>query len=204
MKKKGKTSPASVELKASIRRDIISQRKALTQNEIFSYGSIFAERLFSLPEYQSADEVYVYASVNGEAYTSEIINIALSDGKRVALPVSVPRSSDMTFYYIKSTEDLSDGYMGIPEPAAVAERSDAAIPTEAEKALIIMPGVAFDKDRNRLGYGGGYYDKYLASYGNFFISKIALAYDFQIVGKIKAEEHDIKPDIIVTPSQILR
>ena len=89
--------------------------------------------------------------------------------------------------------ELSTGYMGIPEP--IEKR-----PVIADRGVMIMPGLVFDHELNRIGYGGGYYDRYLSKYGNDNIIKVAIAYDFQVVNKIDStsEEHDIKPDIIVT------
>ena len=107
--------------------------------------------MVSLPEYEAASCVYCYVDYNHEVQTWPIMEQAIKDGKRVA----VPRvdGTAMDFYYIASREDLEAGYFGIMEPKhglPMAEERDA---------LFLMPGVAFDRAHHRVGYGGGFYDR---------------------------------------------
>ena len=102
----------------------------------------------------------------------------------------------MEFYCIQNEHDLVSGYMGIMEP------SDSCEKAKTRDGLFIMPGLAFDYDFHRIGYGGGFYDRYLSE-DNTFI-KAALAFDFQLLESIPYEEHDLKPDYIITQTQFIR
>ena len=139
--------------------------------------------------------IYPFVSYSTEADTIDIIRYYLENGSEERKRIAVPKvkGSEMDFYEIKSMNELSTGYMGIPEP--IEKR-----PVIADRGVMIMPGLVFDHELNRIGYGGGYYDRYLSKYGNDNLIKAAIAYDFQVVNKIDStsEEHDIKPDIIVT------
>ena len=106
--------------------------------------------------------------------------------------VAVPRVSgqNMFFFYVESYNDLTKGNFGILEP------KDSAMQAEEKDALMIIPGVAYDKTGNRIGYGGGYYDRYLAGEHDHYI--IAPAYGFQIVDSLISEEHDIQVDEIIS------
>ena len=101
----------------------------------------------------------------------------------------------MTFYRLEDFSQLKPGYFGIPEP----EEGEAA---EWEDALIIMPGVAFDRENHRVGYGGGFYDRFLEKHPG--LTRMALAFGFQILESVPAESTDICPEIIVTEEEILR
>ena len=113
--------------------------------------------------------------------------------------VAVPRVNGdrMDFYNISGIDELKPGFFGIPEPVG----DD---PIEICDGIVIMPGLAFDSDFGRIGYGGGYYDRFLSENQNVNLKKIALAYEFQMCtpGEIEMEEHDCRPDIIVTDSRI--
>ena len=102
----------------------------------------------------------------------------------------------MEFYRISDEHDLISGYMGIMEP------SDTCVKAECRNGLFIMPGLAFDYDFHRIGYGGGFYDRYLSA-DNTFV-KAALAFDFLLLDSIPYEEHDLKPDYIITQTQFIR
>ena len=117
------------------------------------------------------------------------------DGKKVYAP-KVLSKTDMEFYCLSDVDDLVSGYMGIMEPSDSCEKANT------RNGLFIMPGLAFDYDFHRIGYGGGFYDRYLSE-DNTFI-KAALAFDFQLLESIPYEEHDLKPDYIVTQTQFIR
>ena len=103
----------------------------------------------------------------------------------------------MQFYYIDSLKDLRAGTLGILEPT----NTDLAIPKEGD--LFIIPGLAFDKNKNRIGYGRGYYDKYFKEYKHVNFIKIALAFDYQIIREIPVDEHDVKLDRIISPKKTI-
>lgn len=153
--------------------------------------------LFSCPAWKTADTVFCYVSFRNEADTFRIIREALTRGKKAAVP-RVEGKHRMEFYYINSMDDLSPGYMEIPEPSGDADRK--AVP--AENDLVIMPGAAFDRKGTRLGYGAGFYDAYLSKYPN--CRKLALAYSVQIEEQIPPEPHDIPVEMIITEKGMIR
>ena len=193
--------------KSEIRRNIsIFNHETESMMTDFA-GEVIGYRVLALDEYKKAETVFIYADYNKEVKTVTIIEDALKNGKKVALPriykheVGADAASGkyMKFHYIKSLDELEMGYKGIREPKEEFEIADG----DTINALMVMPIVAFDSDRNRVGYGGGFYDKYLESHK--FSCKIGLAYEEQKVDVIDdKDEHDIRPDIIVTEKNIYR
>ena len=122
--------------------------------------------------------------------TAEILKYCLKEGKAVYCPRVTGK--EMDFYRISAVEELAAGFHGILEPPGAPER----LFRPGKKALMVMPGVVFDRQHHRIGYGGGYYDRYLQ--GLQGIVTAALAFSFQVVEEIPAEPHDIRPQIILT------
>ena len=141
---------------------------------------------------EKAEWVYVFVSYGTEADTRMLIDFLLkSSFHRVAVPRVA--GSEMEFYEIKSLDGLKPGYNGIPEPSS-------GRPLPGKDCIMFMPGLVFDKYHGRIGYGGGYYDRYISWHNKERILKVAIAYDFQILKdeRIEMEPHDIKPDVIIT------
>lgn len=186
-----------MEQRKAIRKQKLALRAALSPEERQSAGQVMAGLLFSCPVWKKAKEIFIYVSFREEADTLLILQTALAQGKKAAVP-KVEGKRRMSFYYIDSTEELTPGYMGIPEPTGEKERK--AIP--GEYSLFIMPGAAFDATGARLGYGGGFYDTYLAEYPS--VPRAALAYSVQIAEKIPSEAHDILVGLIITEKGMIR
>ena len=180
-----------MEEKKQIRKQIFAARKAHTDAQIEEWSRMIADRVTTLPEYKDAKRILAYADYNHEVMTGFIIEAAWRDGKEVAVPKVV--GQDMVFYKLTDFAQLEKGYFGIPEPA----RGEIV---QWEDAMMVMPGVAFDKENHRVGYGGGFYDKYLNRYGADDFLKIGICYDFQMqkYDTIKMEENDVKVDMTVT------
>ena len=157
---------------------------------------MIAKRLFDCAFYQNARFIYCYASLNDEAGTNMIIEEALRSGKRVALP-RVRGKRRMEFCFIKSPADLKPGFMGIKEPGPWCPKA----PAPFKDSVVVMPGIAFDRNGTRAGYGGGYYDTYLEGHAECI--KAALAYSVQIAPEIPAAPTDIKVDMIVTEKELI-
>ena len=165
-------------------------------------GLIF-ERLLSLCAVKQTEWLYVYVSYRTEVDTLRFIKFFLKENdlqkKECQKHIAVPKvnGNDMEFYEITSIDDLEEGYYGIPEPVG-------GQPVNVKDIVMIMPGLAFDTSFNRIGYGGGYYDRYLKRNEENNIVKIALAYDFQVLKDeiTDIEEYDIRPDIIITDKNI--
>ncbi len=156
-------------------------------------------RLMASPIFQESKWIYSYISIRSEVDTTCLIRSALASGKHVAVPVLDGDSMD--FREIRSLEDCRPGPFRIPEPAADGQTSSGLQYAE-QPGLMILPGLAFDLRGNRLGYGGGYYDRYLKRYPGHRI--VALAYPFQILEAVPAESHDCLTDYIVTCEDIFK
>lgn len=174
------------------RTAIKEKRYALRESEVQTLSQECVSKVLQFPELLEANTVCVYMPTGNEIDTSAIIQYCLENQKRVAAPRI--EGDTMEFYYFQSIVDLKQGAYDIWEPTGTERVTD-------EESVVIMPGVAFDLDCNRIGYGKGYYDKYLSKHPN--MKKIALAYEFQIVGKIKREIHDIRPEMIVTERRVI-
>lgn len=157
---------------------------------------MIAKRLFDEPSYRDARFIYCYDSFKDEAGTAAVIEESLRRGKKVALP-RVCGNRKMEFFLIKSPADAATGFAGIKEPGQWCPKA----PVPHEDTLILLPGVAFDRSGARIGYGGGYYDTYLADKPECV--KAALAYSVQIAPEIPLAPDDIKADMIVTEKELI-
>ena len=182
-----------MEEKKAIRKQIFAARKAHTDQQIDDWSKKIAETVTSLSEYRDSQRVLAYADYNHEVMTRYIIEAAWKDGKEVAVPKVVGK--DMIFYRLTDFAQLGAGYFGIPEPA----RGEIV---QWEEALMIMPGVAFDRANHRVGYGGGFYDRFLEKHPQ--IKRVAVAFEFQMMSEVPTEPTDISPEIIVTEEEIYR
>lgn len=169
-------------------RDQIRQRKrAMTEAEIVQKSTALAQQFLATPLYRQAKTLYGYLPYNQEVRTVPILAQALADGKQVAVPKVY--GDTMRFILLPDLSKVEKGYSGIPEPIA-----DEPIATD-ETALVLMPGLAFDPQGNRMGYGGGFYDKFLEAEPGH--PTVALCYDFQMLPQLDTEEHDIPVDLVL-------
>ena len=185
--------------KKEIRAMIKARKAALTPEFVADYSARVTEKFCAQDFYRDAQVLYAYLTFNEELRTDGLIRRAWADGKRVAVP-RVLAKGVMEFYYIDSFEVFVTSAFGVPEPP-----EDPARLADEREFLLLMPGLAFDRDHNRVGYGGGFYDRYIERYqakGTRFY-KPALAYEFQIVDAIPASEHDIRVDAVLTADAIL-
>ncbi|MEF9916190.1 MAG: 5-formyltetrahydrofolate cyclo-ligase [Lachnospiraceae bacterium] len=181
-----------METKKEIRVRIIEARKTLTDKEQKIKSMQICDKVISHPWYTNAKEVYCYMNTPFEVQTELLIRDAWKKGKRVGIPKI--QNHTMKFYYISHMQDVEKGKYNILEPTTKELANNP-------EALIVMPGVAFDKERNRIGYGGGYYDRYLKLHPCG--QTIALSYEIQCVSHISAEAFDCRPEILVTEGRIL-
>lgn len=176
--------------KRYLRKQILARRNALTLQERERAALILTERICGHQWFYLADTILGFVSYGSEIDTTDILREALTKGKKVFVPKVV--GDDMFFYRIHSLDDLAEGYKGIPEPAGNTE-SFVYEPQNADKVLMLMPGAVFDRQRNRIGYGKGFYDRYLADKPELQIRTIAVGYQCQLVEEFPAQEWDIKP-----------
>jgi 5-formyltetrahydrofolate cyclo-ligase len=191
--------------KSEIRKSIKAIKSEFEPAMIDFAGDIISYKVMALNEYKEAECLFTYMDYNKEVRTITLIKDALKIGKKVAVPkvysVNVTEegktSKYMKFHYISSLDDLKEGFRGIKEPSEELPVADI----DSDKAIMVMPVVAFDEDKNRVGYGGGVYDRYLSTHN--VIKKIGVAYEEQKVDKIDdIDSFDIKPDVIITQKSI--
>lgn len=173
--------------KQSLRLEIRRRKRAMTAEEIQSASRALAEKFLETDAYRRAAVIYGYLPYNQEVRTVPILEQALRDGKRVAVPKVY--GEEMRFIYIDDLTQVEKGYSGIPEPVA-----DGPVANDP-RALVLMPGLAFDPKGHRMGYGGGFYDKFLAAEPEH--PTVALCYGFQMVPQVPAEEYDMPVDLVL-------
>lgn len=176
--------------KKHLRKQILSRRDALTPQERERAALLVTERICGHQWFYLADTILCFVSYGSEIDTTGILQEALAKGKKVYVPKVI--GEDMVFYRMYSLKELQEGYKGIPEPVGDTE-SFTYEPDDAEKVLMLMPGAVFDGQRNRIGYGKGFYDRYLADKEKLQLRTIAVGYRCQMVEEIPVQEWDIKP-----------
>lgn len=173
--------------KKALRKAISEQKRLLTDAQINAASERLLEQLVRHPLYRAATSIYGYLSYNQEVRTEPILRRAEADGKRVAVPKIF--GDKMSFLRLDRGK-IASGYRGIPEP------TDGEIANDTD-ALVLMPGLAFDPHGHRLGYGGGFYDRFLSVEPH---PTIALCYDFQLLDLLETEAHDIPVDAVLSAS----
>ena len=183
--------------KNTLRKQIQTARDSLSETEIDYLSGIISEKIINLKEFQDASSILSYASFRSEVKTQKIIEYALKNGKTVGVPKV--NGDWMDFYLIRSVSELEPGYFGVPEPSACADRI-----IDPEGSFVLVPGLVFDENMNRIGYGKGYYDRYFRENQMKNFIKCGMAFDIQFVEKIETDPHDIALDMVVTESHIIR
>lgn len=173
--------------KKALRKEIREKKRAMSLQEIEVKSKILAERFLQSELYRNAKSVYGYLPYNQEVRTTAMLRQAQLDGKRVAVPKIY--GDVMKFLWLDDLERVEKGYSNIPEP--IDDGPEADDPT----ALVLMPGLAFDPEGHRIGYGGGFYDKFLAAEPGH--PTLALCFDFQMLPKLDTEEFDIPVDMVI-------
>lgn len=222
----------TVRLKKAVRKKVLALRDGIPAADKAEYDAGIRGIVTGMNEYREAEAILTYVSYKSEVDTILLIEQALADGKAVFAPKVAER--EMEFWKITSLNDLQEGYHGILEPVQsigfsnwISGRcsivnTDAVIPRtedcvqEVCKVMMWMPGAVFDKEHHRIGYGGGFYDRYLNrlsgnmdsavrtrnSVGQVSLITVALAYSCQILEQIPHEGHDMKPNLLITEQGI--
>ena len=178
--------------KEELRKIMREKRNSLSLNEIYAQTDRCFGQLQKLQAFQESEWIYCYLAIGSEVDTIGLISRFTKMGKKVAAPKV--EDDVIAFYEINSIRECRPGAFGILEPASYKAPAD-------EKGLILLPGLAFDVHGNRLGYGGGFYDKYLKSHADY--PRAALAFELQILDEVPAEETDSPVDYVVTPERII-
>jgi len=184
-------------------RKIVKTRKGdrLTVNEDRKNAEIIVNRYLDSDYFKRADIIFAYSSMKDEIPTEKIIQTALKSGKKVALPKVISPVSDgakMEFLLVDVNTLYINGVYGIMEPESGERISPAG---GNDRIEILIPGLCFDLTKNRIGYGGGYYDRYLSQFDREKFHITALAYEYQIFEVIPTDEYDSKVDLIITENR---
>lgn len=178
--------------KKEIRKLVFKRRREADTGVCDENSRIICEKIMETEAFKNASVIYVYMDCKGEVSTKPLLETAWKLGKKTAAP-KVIGPGQMRYYYIGSYEDTAPGYYDIPEPVTGLEAHD-------ETALLIVPGVAFDRECHRCGYGQGFYDRYLSEHKEH--QTVAVAFDFQMVDHVPAGEFDIFPQRLVTEREV--
>lgn len=178
-------------LKNKIRQEMKIKVAALAPEEYYSLNFTIEQRFFNLPILQTSQTIMLYYSIDREVATVSIILKLLKAGKKVALPTCIDKTN-IRAGIVDDLNELRPGVFGIHEPLLSSVEMNPA-----EIDLLIVPGVAFDRNGRRLGHGAGYYDRFLSKTTGY---KLGLAYDFQMIDNLAYESHDVSMDALLTPS----
>lgn len=177
-----------------------NSRDALSNAERSSASSCIAQSVCALAEARKAWSILAYSAFRSEVETEELCRLLLRMDKKLCLPLTRQKDKDLLPIVVKEEDfPLQPGYQGIQEPEWCAGKIFAA----QELDIVIVPGLLFDRNGNRLGYGGGYYDRFLACKASQAL-RVGLAFSCQLVPFIPAQSHDIPMDILITEKGILR
>jgi 5-formyltetrahydrofolate cyclo-ligase len=184
--------------KASFRKEMIGRRDSIPAETRKIKSRAIEDNLYALEEFIKAETLLLFASFRSETDTTGMIRKALGMGKRVLLPKV--EDAALALYRIADIGELSNGYMGIPEPSVLSDDRKAGL-TDIDAAII--PGAAFDNRGSRIGYGGGYYDRLLAGV-QVEVPVVAVCFEEQIVPAVPSEQHDVRVSVIVTDERVIR
>lgn len=178
--------------KKEIRKLMRGKRKALTEEERASLDSIIFDKLINSEDYKKSKYIFLFVSYDTEIDTHRIMKQVLKDGKVLCVPKVISKEEGMIITQINKFEDLEPGAYGILEPKDGALKIDESLIDVA-----YLPGLAFDKKGGRVGYGGGFYDRFLRK-SRKDCKKIGLAYSFQVLEEVPMEQEDEFIDGIIT------
>lgn len=185
--------------KSELRKDVLKARDALSPASVAEKSARIMERLLGMDEYRRASTIMAYLDFRSEVRTGKLVEQAMADGKRVAVPVTDVASRRLTPSLLEAFPgDLQPGAYGIPEPRPGCLRPLDPLALD----LVVVPGVAFDGEGNRLGYGGGFYDRFLPRTGPGSVF-VALAFELQIRPGVHPGSHDIPVHYIITEDRLI-
>jgi len=184
-------------MKKEMRRAAMEKRNLMSAEQVSERSGMILRKLFSHPWFIGSHTVFTYVSMNNEAGTDALIKKALEDGRRVCVPRVIPGAEMVAVPIRNPEEDLETGFFNCREPKKHLPHIH-----ENEIDLIIVPGLVFDRCGYRIGYGGGYYDKYLRNIPPG-CRTIGLAFSSQITDRLPREEHDVPVMLVITEDQVI-
>ncbi len=194
--------------KNDLRNRVIGMRDSLPPAEVLQRGDIIIDRLFGMEQFAKCNVILCYVDMRNEVPTRVLLRRLIGEGRSVCVPAIVkdcPEDRKMRACEIRDIDkDLKAGTFGIYEPADCICGGDCSLRVylPGELDAVIVPGIAFDRKRRRIGYGAGYFDRYLSNVRSDCM-KIGLAYEFQVLENVPSEGHDIALDMIITEDEII-
>ena|SRR3989338_208636 len=187
-------------MKHSIRQQILEKRDCLSKEEVTEKSQKIIENLKATKEYRTSSSILFYVSFNNEVSTVELIKELLKNKeKKVLVPYVEKNNPLLQVSLLEDFNDLEKGTYSILEP-----KKEKIKKTDVKKiGIVLVPGIAFDKKGHRIGYGHGYYDRFLRTLDKKAV-KVGLAFDFQVVEKVPKEGHDVGLDIISAEISCIR
>lgn len=186
---------------AKLRKNTLAQRDLLSRSQQIEYSSRVMKRIVKMDKFQEAVTIFIYVDFRSEVMTGPLIEYMLGSGKNVVVPVTLVREKDLLAVSITDpTRELTPGYCSIPEPIMEIRESQTVSPDIID--IIFLPGSVFDERGGRMGYGGGYYDRFVSVKAPQAL-RVGLAYELQMVQYIPLQDHDEFLDFIVTEERTM-
>lgn len=180
-----------------IRDNILEKRGLLGRADHKKFSKAIINSIYESSYYKDADTIMTFISFSDEVDTHDFIKKSINNGKRIVVPITLPKTKELRPSHVKDFNELEPGFYNILTPKEEYVRY--IDPKEID--LVIVPGVGFDPSGYRVGYGGGYYDRFLSKLPN--VVKIAIAFDLQIIDKVPKEDFDIPVDYIITEKEVI-
>jgi len=183
--------------KVYIRKSVIEKRDSITIDIKKEWDERILKKLIDNKSYKDSLVLFTFVSFGSEVDTQKIISYALNDGKIVYVPKIKSKDKGIEIFTINTLSNLKPGYFNILEPL-----ENCPVGNIKDIDLILMPGIAFDRNGGRIGYGAEFYDRFLTSI-NSDVPKLALAYQFQILDEVPITEFDVKIDGIISNKELI-
>lgn len=184
--------------KKTLRTEILQKRAKISKKDNILFSNAIANSIYEMKEYQNAKTIMCFISFANEIDTKELIETAIRHGKTVVIPITIPDTKELKPSQILDFSELEKGFYNILTPKEEFIRYVAPGTID----LILVPGVVFAENGYRIGYGGGYYDRFLSKIDNA-VPKFAIGFDLQVVDRVPTESFDIPVDLIITEKRII-
>lgn len=184
--------------KISLRKEILQKRAKISKEDNLIFSNIVANSIYEMKDYKNAKTIMCFISFANEIDTRKLIETAIKQGKTVVIPITIPETKELKVSQILDFSELEKGFYNILTPKEEFIRY--IDPSTID--LVLVPGVVFAKNGYRIGYGGGYYDRFLSKLDNS-IPKFAIGFDLQVVDEVPTESFDIPVDLIITEKRTI-
>ena len=185
--------------KSVLRKDHMHNRILMTHEEKLNSDSNIFKKIICLDRFMKSNVILTYVSTELEVDTKKLIEYSIKAGKKVAVPLSNAKNLDLNFYFIDSLDQLRVGSFSILEPDS--KMSEFCDVSRLQNFLCVVPGMVFDLNGYRIGYGKGYYDRFLKKFG---CKTLGLCYEFDLLKSIPKGQNDVPVDLVLTEKQIVK